>query len=224
MKLNRISLLIPLLIIAPLLANGAIYIKFDGVDGESRDKDHKGWINLTSLSTGSGEHNGWSDLQSFSQGLSSSNSGKGEAASGQATGRRDAASGLATGRRDAASGQATGRRDAASGQATGRRDAASGQATGKRDAASGMATGKRQHKPLNISKPIDKATPILAKALASGNSIGNVTLQQVENGKTETMVLQNATVAAISSNGQSETVTLNYDKVQVRGWNPQSKE
>ena len=202
MKIKRILLLIPLLIIAPLLANGAIYAKFDGVDGEARDKDHKGWIDLTSVSTRGGDHDGWSDLLSFSQGVSPSNSGKGEAASGRSTGRRDAASG----------------------RATGRRDAASGQATGRRDAASGMATGKRQHKPLNIRKRIDKASPMLAKALNSGNSIGNVTLQRVENGKTETMVLLNATVAAVRKNGPSETISLNYEKIQVRGWNPESKE
>jgi len=31
-------------------AYGAVFIKFDGVDGESIDKDHKGWIELLSLS------------------------------------------------------------------------------------------------------------------------------------------------------------------------------
>ena len=30
------------------------------------------------------------------------------------------------------------------------------------DSASGMATGKRQHKPITITKPVDKAMPILA--------------------------------------------------------------
>jgi type VI secretion system secreted protein Hcp len=31
-------------------AYGAVFIKFDGIDGESTDKDHKGWIDLLSLS------------------------------------------------------------------------------------------------------------------------------------------------------------------------------
>lgn len=30
-----------------------------------------------------------------------------------------------------------------------------------RDAASGLATGKRQHKPVTVTKPVDKATPLL---------------------------------------------------------------
>ncbi|MDH3610838.1 MAG: type VI secretion system tube protein Hcp [Nitrosopumilus sp.] len=34
-------------------AYGAGYIKFDGIDGESEDKDHKDWINLLSFSDGS---------------------------------------------------------------------------------------------------------------------------------------------------------------------------
>ncbi|MEM9158163.1 MAG: type VI secretion system tube protein Hcp [Verrucomicrobiota bacterium] len=29
---------------------GAAYLKFDGVDGESKDKDHKGWIDILSVS------------------------------------------------------------------------------------------------------------------------------------------------------------------------------
>ena len=33
-----------------LAAQGAAYIKFDGVDGECKDKDHKGWSDLVSFS------------------------------------------------------------------------------------------------------------------------------------------------------------------------------
>lgn len=31
----------------------------------------------------------------------------------------------------------------------------------------GMATGKRQHKPITITKPLDKATPVLAASASS---------------------------------------------------------
>jgi type VI protein secretion system component Hcp len=226
MKSYRLYLLVPILLIAPLLANGAAYLKFDGVDGESTDKGHKGWIDLSSVSIRSSDHKSWSDLPSFSQALTPDKGGN-----GLATGRRDAASGLATGKRDAASGLPTGRRDAASGLPTGKRDAASGLPTGKRDATSGMATGKRQHKPIRISKPIDKSSPMLARALETGNSIGNVTIQRVEDGKTETLNLINVTVASISNARNTEEVTLNYTKinrgqksnVEVRGWNPKDK-
>ncbi|MBW2092594.1 MAG: type VI secretion system tube protein Hcp [Deltaproteobacteria bacterium] len=32
------------------IRGGAAYIKFDGVDGESQDKDHKDWIDVLSFS------------------------------------------------------------------------------------------------------------------------------------------------------------------------------
>lgn len=48
-----------------------------------------------------------------------------------------------------------------------------------RDHASGMASGKRQHKPLTITKPVDKATPLLMKAIGN-NEIGKkVTIELV---------------------------------------------
>ena len=103
MKSYKSFLLVPFLLIGPILANGAAYIKFDGVDGKSLDKDHKGWIDLSSVSVRSSDHKGWSDLASFSQLSAQNNAGQ-----GLATGKRDAASGLATGKRDAASGLPTG--------------------------------------------------------------------------------------------------------------------
>lgn len=40
-----------------------------------------------------------------------------------------------------------------------------------RDAASGQASGKRMHKPLVITKELDKATPLLYNALCTNESI-----------------------------------------------------
>ena len=40
-----------------------------------------------------------------------------------------------------------------------------------RDAASGLPTGKRQHKPITVTKPVDRATPILASILANNENI-----------------------------------------------------
>ena len=39
------------------------------------------------------------------------------------------------------------------------------------DSASGLPTGRRQHKPFTIVKPIDKATPLLMKALAQNENV-----------------------------------------------------
>ena len=114
MNTNKILVLLSFVLFSPLISHSAVYIKIDGIDGEARDKNHKGWIDLTSVSTRSGEHNGWSDLQSFSQGLSQNNSGQGivhrDLAARNTRTPRDSASGLPIGRRDAASAMATGKR------------------------------------------------------------------------------------------------------------------
>tara|TARA_B100000809_G_C14930307_1_gene456665 strand:+ start:137 stop:718 length:582 start_codon:yes stop_codon:yes gene_type:complete len=183
MNTNKILVLLSFVLFSPLISHSAVYIKIDGTDGEARDKNHKGWIDLTSVSTRSGEHNGWSDLQSFSQGLSQNSSGQGIV-----------------------------HRDLAARNTRTPRDSASGLPTGRRDAASGMATGKRQHKPIRVTKRIDKASPLLAKSLSGGDSIGTVTIQRVAGGNTETIVLQNATVAAVSKEGPREHVTFSYEK------------
>jgi type VI secretion system secreted protein Hcp len=46
-----------------------------------------------------------------------------------------------------------------------------------RDAASGLSTGKRQHKPLVITKEIDKSTPLLMNVLTNNENITNFSLQ-----------------------------------------------
>lgn len=40
-----------------------------------------------------------------------------------------------------------------------------------RDASSGLPTGKRQHKPITISKEVDKSSPLLARAWANNENI-----------------------------------------------------
>ena len=193
---------IVVLALIPTLSQGAAYIKFDGVDGESKDKDHKGWIDLTSVSTRDGGHDNWIIIESFSQVV----------------------------HRDVAARNVRVQREAASGLATGKRDAASGKSTGRRDAATGMATGKRQHKPIRVTKRIDKASPMLAQSLSNGGSIGNVTIQRVQDGKTETLLLVNAKVSGIDKAGSSEHVSFAYEKIRqvaqatVRGWDPAKKE
>lgn len=39
-------------ILVPWTTQAAGFLKFDGIDGESQDRDHKNWINLTSFSQG----------------------------------------------------------------------------------------------------------------------------------------------------------------------------
>jgi len=48
----------------------------------------------------------------------------------------------------------------------------------KRDAASGMASGKRQHKPIRITKELDKSTPLLIQA-SPGSGGGKVVIRDL---------------------------------------------
>ncbi len=40
-----------------------------------------------------------------------------------------------------------------------------------RDAASGLPTGKRQHKPISVTKPVDKSTPLAMTVLTTNENI-----------------------------------------------------
>jgi type VI secretion system secreted protein Hcp len=51
-NLCRIFLLFCLVLILTPAAQGAIFAKFDGIDGESKDPDHKAWINALSIQWG----------------------------------------------------------------------------------------------------------------------------------------------------------------------------
>ena len=78
-----------------------------------------------------------------------------------------------------------------------------------RDAASGLPTGKRMHKPLVITKELDKSTPLLYGALVSNESITSFTLDFFAPSKGGpvggtgaevndfTITLQNASIASI---------------------------
>lgn len=72
-----------------------------------------------------------------------------------------------------------------------------------RDAATGLPTGKRQHKPVSVTKPIDKATPLLMRALVTNENIPVFTLRFYRPSRTGrevqffTVQLMNARIAGI---------------------------
>jgi len=74
-----------------------------------------------------------------------------------------------------------------------------------RDAASGLPSGKRQHKPLSITKEIDKSTPLLMQILTQNENITNWKLecwQPSTSGKEfqfYSIELENASIAGIRS-------------------------
>ena len=81
-----------------------------------------------------------------------------------------------------------------------------------RDAASGLPTGKRQHKPLTITKEIDKASPLLFKSLVTNETLTEVVLKfyapnaagiEVNN---YIIKLTNATIVSIDTDMQDNKI------------------
>jgi type VI secretion system secreted protein Hcp len=74
-----------------------------------------------------------------------------------------------------------------------------------RDAASGLPTGKRQHKPVTITKPVDKASPIAMNILTNNENITEWRLdfyRPSKSGKEQqyyTIELVNASIAGVRS-------------------------
>lgn len=145
---------------------------------------------------------------------------------------RDAASGLPTGRRqhkpvtlsEPPSGRPTGQRQ----KIAAPRDPASGQPTkgltAPRDAASGLPAGKRQHKPIVITKPVDKATPILQQAqktrrllprvvLRGRDTSSNYIIWELKNVRVSSYSVSGATEGAVAT----EKLTLVYESIQRVG-------
>jgi type VI secretion system secreted protein Hcp len=110
---------------------------------------------------------------------------------------------------------------AGSGKAT---TAASRAGTGKtatgRDVASGQASGKRMHKPFVIMREIDKASPLLMKASASGELFSAAEVDLVENGRTVHYKMSDVIISSVSkasSGGDRpmESVSFTYQKIEI---------
>ena len=100
-----------------------------------------------------------------------------------------------------------------------------------RDEASGLPTGKRQHKPLTITKEIDKTTPLLMNALVNNENITDMEIRFWAPSNTGqefqyyTIELLNASIAGIRfemlnnkypenmQHKECEYVTFCYEKI-----------
>ena len=89
-----------------------------------------------------------------------------------------------------------------------------------RDPASGLPTGKRLHKPIVITKEIDRSTPLLLQALFTNENLPAVqlTLDDASGNPIATIKLTNAGVAERSEAGDTETISFTYQKIEWT-WN-----
>ncbi len=93
------------------------------------------------------------------------------------------------------------------------------------EAGSGLTTGKRQHKPLTITKRVDKTSPVLQRAQADGRVFPEMTvyLPQADPGHqtylkyklSNVHITSFQTSAASSDSVPTETFTLNFEIIKV---------
>jgi type VI secretion system secreted protein Hcp len=82
------------------------------------------------------------------------------------------------------------------------------------DASSGQPLGRRVHKPLTITKELDKSTPMLIQALVTNELLRTVQLTVQVNGQDAYIIqLTNAIVSDDSLHGSTETVSFTYQKI-----------
>ena len=95
-----------------------------------------------------------------------------------------------------------------------------------RDAQSGMASGKRMHKPFTITKEVDSASPLLMKAVASGQHFATIEVDYVRGDQViKKMVLTDVMVTAAHNNsaGQksmgsahaTEQIEFTFQKIEM---------
>ena len=88
-----------------------------------------------------------------------------------------------------------------------------------RDAATGQASGKRIHKPLIITKELDKSSPILFQALVTNEVLPEVNFQFTRAGSDGkeiqyyTIKLTNATISEIHQSDQGKNGARPYEQV-----------
>jgi len=89
------------------------------------------------------------------------------------------------------------------------------------DAASGMSSGKRQHGTITIVKEVDKASPMLFQAMSTNEQLVHVTIvfaggNGSGSGKAAQKIdLSDAVITDIRKVGNSERITLAYQKIEV---------
>lgn len=95
--------------------------------------------------------------------------------------------------------------------------------TEQSDSASGLPTGKRQHKPFVVTKPVDKASPLLLGLLTQGGVVPFVRLDFVADGprpRFYQITLENVLVSSYQTGGSAgdevptESLSLNYEKIK----------
>jgi hypothetical protein len=170
------------------------------LDGSSKDPAHMNWISISSVVAADLNGDAMADRESSAPSVSEVTKGK------TATDDWSAHSKTAGG--------------AGRGISSPTGASADRSVTSPHDASSGMATGRRMHKPFVIMKEVDKASPILMQACASGQHLKevDVALASKPGGfyRLTDVIISSDQKSASSGGGDSpmESLSFTYQKIE----------
>ncbi len=185
------SAVLLLIVGAPLFmmlsAEAAIdaFLRIPGMDGSSKEPAHMNWITASSVVVQDLNGDAQADREASAPSVS------------EVTARPAVASSAKPAIGSSASG------------------AGAGKVVATRDASTGLASGKRMHKPFTITKEIDKASPLLAQACASGKHLPEVDVDLSSGGKYK---LTDVLISADTKSGGDrpvETISFTYQKIEM---------
>jgi type VI secretion system Hcp family effector len=95
-----------------------------------------------------------------------------------------------------------------------------GKTTTGGDVATGQASGKRMHKPFVIKREVDKTSPLLMKACASGELFSAAEVDLVENDRTVHYKMSDVIISSVSKGSSGgdrpmESVSFTYEKIEM---------
>lgn len=182
------------------------FLRIEGLDGGSKDPAHTGWIEITRVVAGDLNGDATVDREASQPPMSELTVRK-AGSTDQAATIGSATSGAGAGKTTASS---TGEEKAA----TNKSMTNSAMIQSPRDVATGQASGKRMHKPLVIVKEVDKASPKLYQACASGKHFPSAVVD-VGGHQFRLFDVVIASVEKSSGGGRpTEQLTFNFTKIE----------
>lgn len=182
------------------------FLRIEGLDGGSKDPAHTGWIEITRVVAGDLNGDATADREASQPPMSELTVRK-AGSTDQAATIGSATSGAGAGKTTASS---TGEEKAA----TNKSMTNSAMIQSPRDVATGQASGKRMHKPLVIVKEVDKASPKLYQACASGKHFPSAVVD-VGGHQFRLFDVVIASVEKSSGGGRpTEQLTFNFSKIE----------
>jgi type VI secretion system secreted protein Hcp len=84
------------------------------------------------------------------------------------------------------------------------------------DPGTGLVTGRREHKPITITKEIDKSSPLLYQVCVNGEVLKSVTivLNGADGAAPTEIDLTNAICVSVEHNNTTESVSFNFEKIE----------